>query len=82
MGDGSSFGMLQRRRDREAAGGRDKVWFIDVIGDKTKIDKKGVLLSSVLWDFAAIYTRAIKAVNAGTFGTTATPSTPRTASRC
>ena len=33
------------------------MWFIDVIGDKRKIDKKGVLLSSELWDFAPIYTR-------------------------
>jgi basic membrane lipoprotein Med (substrate-binding protein (PBP1-ABC) superfamily) len=50
--------------------GASKVWFIDVIGDKRKIDKKGVLLSSELWDFSPIYTRAIRAVNAGNFGTT------------
>ena len=70
MGDGSSFGMLQAVGTAKAPAGATKVWFIDVIGDKTKIDKKGVLLSSELWDFAPIYTRAIKAVNAGTFGTT------------
>ena len=46
------------------------MWFIDVIGDKRRIDKKGVLLSSELWDFSPIYTRAIRAVNAGTFGKT------------
>jgi len=70
MGDGSSFGMLQAVETAKAPAGATKVWFIDVIGDKRKIDKKGVLLSSELWDFAPIYTRAIKAVNAGTFGTT------------
>ena len=70
MGDGSSFGMLQAVGTAKAPAGATKVWFIDVIGDKTKIDKKGVLLSSELWDFAPIYTRAIRAVNAGTFGTT------------
>jgi basic membrane protein A len=70
MGDGSSFGMLQAVGTAKAPAGATKVWFIDVIGDKTKIDKKGVLLSSELWNFAPIYTRAIKAVNAGTFGTT------------
>lgn len=70
MGDGSSFGMMQAVETAKAPAGASKVWFIDVIGDKRKIDKKGVLLSSELWDFAPIYTRAIKAVNAGTFGTT------------
>jgi simple sugar transport system substrate-binding protein len=70
MGDGSSFGMLQAVGTAKAPAGATKVWFIDVIGNKTKIDKKGVLLSSELWDFAPIYTQAIKAVNAGTFGTT------------
>ena len=45
--------------------GASKVWFIDVIGDKTKVDKKGVLLSSVLWDFTAIFTQAIADVERG-----------------
>ncbi len=70
MGDGSSFGMMQAVETAKAPAGASKVWFIDVIGNKTKIDKKGVLLSSELWDFAPIYTKAIKAVNSGTFGTT------------
>jgi basic membrane protein A and related proteins len=70
MGDGSSFGMMQAVQTAKPPAGATKVWFIDVIGDKRKIDKKGVLLSSELWDFAPIYTRAIRAVNAGTFGTT------------
>jgi basic membrane protein A len=68
MGDGASFGMLQAVQTAKAPAGATKVYFIDVIGDKSKIDKKGVLLSSELWDFTPIYTKAIKDVNAGTFG--------------
>lgn len=64
MGDGSSFGMLQAV---EGAGG--KVKFIDVIGDKTSIDKKKVLLSSILWNFGPTYKQAIEDIDAGTFGT-------------
>jgi basic membrane protein A and related proteins len=70
MGDGASFGMLQAVETAKAPSGASKVYFIDVIGNKTKIDKKGVLLSSELWDFTPIYTQAIKDVNAGTFGKT------------
>jgi simple sugar transport system substrate-binding protein len=62
MGDGSSFGMIQ------AVEGADGVKFIDVIGDKTKIDKKGVLLSSVLWNFDVLFNEAIDDIDAGTFG--------------
>jgi basic membrane protein A len=62
MGDGSSFGMIQ------AVEGADGVKFIDVIGDKTKIDKKGVLLSSVLWNFDVLFNQAIDDIDAGTFG--------------
>jgi basic membrane lipoprotein Med (substrate-binding protein (PBP1-ABC) superfamily) len=43
--------------------------FIDVIGNKLPIDKKHVLLSSVVWDFAPIFKQAVKDVNGGTFGT-------------
>jgi basic membrane protein A and related proteins len=64
MGDGSSFGMIQ------AVEGADGVKFIDVIGDKTKIDKKGVLLSSVLWNFDVLFNQAIDDIDAGTFGET------------
>jgi basic membrane protein A len=66
MGDGASFGMLNAVQDATKPG--KKVYFIDVIGDKSKIAKKGVLLSSELWNFTPIYTQAIKDVNAGTFG--------------
>jgi simple sugar transport system substrate-binding protein len=62
MGDGSSFGMIQ------AVEGADGVKFIDVIGDKTKLDKKGVLLSSVLWNFDVLFNQAIDDIDAGTFG--------------
>jgi basic membrane protein A len=62
MGDGSSFGMIQ------AVEAADDVKFIDVIGDKTKIDKQGVLLSSVLWNFDVLFNEALDDVEAGTFG--------------
>lgn len=65
-GDGSSFGYLQAV---ETAKVGHKVWFIDVIGNKTPIDKRHVLLSSVLWDFRPIFTKAVNDINNGTFGT-------------
>ena len=40
-----------------------------MIGNTTPIDKKGVLLSSVLWDFSKVFKQAIADINAGTFGT-------------
>jgi simple sugar transport system substrate-binding protein len=72
MGDGASFGMLNAVQNAKPPAGAKKVYFIDVIGNKSKIDKKGVLLSSELWDFTPIYTQAIKDVNNGTFGKTYT----------
>jgi simple sugar transport system substrate-binding protein len=63
MGDGSSFGMLQAV---EQAGG--KVKFIDVIGDKSSLDKKHVLLSSVIWNFAPAFKQAVEQVNDGSYG--------------
>jgi simple sugar transport system substrate-binding protein len=68
MGDGSSFGMKEAVESATPPAGADKVYFIDVIGDKTKIDKQGVLLSSVIWDFSRIFTQAIKDVNNAKFG--------------
>jgi basic membrane protein A len=62
MGDGSSFGMLQAV---EQAGNAQ---FIDVIGDKTSIDRKHVLLSSVVWNFEPAFRQAIEDVNAGRYG--------------
>ncbi len=70
MGDGSSFGMLQAVETATPPAGADKVWFIDVIGDNSSIDTKGVLLSSVLWDFSGQYVQALADLAAGTFGST------------
>ena len=68
QGNGSSFGMIQAVETTKAPNG-GKVWFIDVIGDKSSIDEQGVLLSSVLWDFSDAFTQAAADVEAGTFGT-------------
>jgi basic membrane protein A len=65
MGDGASFGYLQAI---ETANPGHKVWYIGDIGDMTPIDKKGVLLSSVLWDFTGAYKQFIKEIDGGTFG--------------
>jgi simple sugar transport system substrate-binding protein len=69
MGDGSSFGMMQAVETAKPPEGASKVYFIDVIGNKLKIDKKKVLLSSVIWDFTQIFKQAIKDIEAGVFGT-------------
>jgi simple sugar transport system substrate-binding protein len=69
MGDGSSFGMIQAVETATPPKGADKVWFIDVIGDKTSLDKKGVLLTSVVWDYSGAFAWAVDQLNAGTFGT-------------
>jgi len=68
MGDGSSFGMMQAIETATPPTGADHVWFIDVIGDKTPTDKNGVLLSSVLWDWTELMTRALEEYEAGTMG--------------
>lgn len=67
QGNGSSFGMLQAVETTKATDG-GKVFFIDVIGDKTSIDK-GHLLSSVLWNLTPVYTAMIEDIKADTFGT-------------
>jgi len=66
MGDGASFGMLQAVEEHNAGGG-DKVWFIDVIGDKRE-EHGDALLSSVLFDYTGIYRQMIEDLRAGTFG--------------
>ncbi len=70
QGDGASFGMLQAVETATPPAGADKVWFIDVIGDKSGLvnDPKDVLLSSVLWNFGGTFTQAIADIDAGTFG--------------
>ncbi len=67
QGNGSSFGMLQAVETTKAADG-GKVLFIDVIGDKTAIDK-GYLLSSVVWNIEPVYAAMIADLKADTFGT-------------
>ena len=69
QGNGSSFGMIQAVETTEATDG-GKAWFIDVIGDKTSLDK-GHLLSSVLWNMEPVYTAMVEDLNDGTFGTKA-----------
>lgn len=67
QGNGSSFGMLQAIETNKATDGSD-VLFIDVIGDKTSVDK-GHLLTSVVWDMTPIYSEMIEDVKSGVFGT-------------
>ncbi|MEI4487885.1 BMP family protein [Frigidibacter sp. MR17.14] len=67
QGNGSSFGMIQAVETVSPPSG-EKVWFIDVIGDKSSIDK-GHLLSSVIWDMAPVFTQMVEDVRADTFGT-------------
>jgi len=65
MGDNASFGYLQ---GIETAKAGHKVWFIGDIGNMGPIDKKHVLLSSVLWSFTRAFKQAISDINAGTYG--------------
>ena len=67
QGNGSSFGMIQAVETTKATDG-GKVWFIDVIGDKSSLDK-GHLLSSVLWNMEPVYGAMVEDLKAGTFGT-------------
>ena len=67
QGNGSSFGMIQAVETGKAGDG-GKVWFIDVIGDKSSLDK-GHLLSSVMWDMTPVYGAMVEDLKAGTFGT-------------
>jgi len=71
QGDGASFGMLQAVETRKSTSG-GKVWFIDVIGDKTPVDK-GHLLSSVVWNLVPVYSAMIEDLKANTFGTHSYP---------
>ena len=59
--------MIQAVETTKAVDG-GKVWFIDVIGDKTEIDK-GHLLSSVLWDMVPVYDAMVQDLMTGIFGT-------------
>lgn len=68
FGDGSSFGMMQACETATPPAGAEKVYFIDVIGDKSSLDEKGIYLSSVVWDFEQVDTQLIEMLEAGTFG--------------
>ncbi|MGF1608346.1 MAG: BMP family protein [Kiloniellales bacterium] len=67
QGNGSSFGMIEAVETTKAIDG-DKVWFIDVIGDKSSLDK-GHLLSSVLWNMVPVYSAMVEDLKADEFGT-------------
>lgn len=67
QGNGSSFGMIEAVETTPAVDG-DKAWFIDVIGDKSELDK-GHLLSSVLWNMVPVYSAMVEDLQSGTFGT-------------
>lgn len=67
QGDGASFGMLQAVETRKSISG-GKVWFIDVIGDKTSIDK-GNLLSSVVWNLVPVFSAMVEDLRTNRFGT-------------
>lgn len=67
QGNGSSFGMLQAVETTPASDG-GKVLFIDVIGDKSSIDK-GHLLSSVVWNIQPVYAAMIQDLKDDTYGT-------------
>ncbi|MCC6315086.1 MAG: BMP family protein [Thermomicrobiales bacterium] len=67
MGDGASFGMLQAVEEHNKSEGANKVWFIDVIGDK-RADHGDALLTSVLFDYQGIYKEMVQDLEAGTFG--------------
>ncbi|WP_252349203.1 putative B6 ABC transporter substrate-binding protein [Ochrobactrum sp. BTU1] len=66
QGNGSSFGMLQAVETTPATDG-GKAYFIDVIGDKSSIDK-GFLLSSVIWDLQPVYAAMIEDLKGGKYG--------------
>ncbi|WP_374377460.1 BMP family protein [Dongia sp.] len=67
QGDGASFGMLQSVETKKSTAGGN-VWFIDVIGDKSSIDK-GHLLSSVVWNLEPVYAAMVEDLKADKFGT-------------
>lgn len=70
MGDGATFGMIQATENATLPEGADKVWFIDVIGDKSPIDTKGVLVTSIVWDYRPVFRAAVEEMQGGTYGTT------------
>ncbi len=68
MGDGSTFGMIQAVETATPPKGADKVWFIDVIGDKTSLDKKGIYLTTVKWDYLPLMKTVVEELQTGSYG--------------
>jgi simple sugar transport system substrate-binding protein len=68
MGDGSTFGMIQAVETTTPPKGADKVWFIDVIGDKTSLDKKGIYLTTVKWDYLPMMKTVVEELQTGSYG--------------
>lgn len=66
QGNGSSFGMIEAVENATSTDG-GPVWFIDVIGDKSSLDK-GHLLSSVLWNMEPVYGAMVEDLKKGDFG--------------
>lgn len=65
QGNGATFGILQAVETTPAVDGK-QAWFIDVIGDKSSLDK-GYLLTSVMWNLEGVYARMIDDLKAGTY---------------
>ena len=65
QGNGATFGMLQAVETTKAVDG-GQAWFIDVIGDKSSLDK-GYLLSSVMWDLEGVFSAMVDDLRAGTY---------------
>ena len=69
MGDGSSFGMMQAVETATPPSGADKVWFIDVIGDKTLARQEGHLpVVGPVGLHADLRRRPCTTIQDGTFG--------------
>ncbi|MBC6405370.1 MAG: BMP family protein [Rhodospirillales bacterium] len=66
QGNGSSFGMIEAVENNKAKDG-GPIWFIDVIGDKSSLDR-GHLLSSVMWNMIPVYSAMVEDLRAGEFG--------------
>jgi simple sugar transport system substrate-binding protein len=67
QGDGATFGMIQAVETAKSPSGAH-VWFVDVIGDPAPIDK-GHILSSIVWNFAPVFSDMVQGLKDGTFGT-------------
>lgn len=75
MGDGAAFGMIQSIKGfNQGKPAGQQARFIDVIGDKSKSDASGILLTSVLFDYTAVDEKMIKDLESGSFGSVYTMS--------